>query len=293
MVITVGDVMLPIAFLLGPLLLAVFLVDDSDDASESDEDAAASGEVLTFDGTDELVGTEGSDTLPSGQGVDLISGLVDLLGGDDIATIDVPFEVTIQGGDGNDALTSTNVGNFLDGGPGNDTLTGANATSMFGSIGDDALSIDTAFELNDQTARVNGGRGDDTITVFADAGVDNPENGGVVAIGGAGQDVFHFNIEVLNSTEDLDGDGSIFLGIGRIDDFNPDEDALMVTLDGEAGNRLSATNLTQSRNTDGIGYTGMLAFTFAATDDAAEATAQITLLSNAPIDLGDIFIVTT
>lgn len=270
-------------------------LEDEDTNSSDEPDASApeeEGQNLVFNGDADLVGTEGNDTLSAGQDEDLAPEQISLLGGDDTATLDVHIGVEVSGGEGNDVLTSTAVGNVLDGGEGNDTLRGIDANNMLGGAGDDEITFDSDVEPNSSTARIAGGEGNDTIAVFANVGVDAPDRGGAVITGGEGSDSFEVTLHLENSTVDLDGSGGpLETGIARIDDFDPDEDSLLIQLeaDEDARGRVFQTNLDQVEE-DGR-YVSTFTFTFPESQniaDAAEAQAILTVVSNAPFDLEDV-----
>jgi hypothetical protein len=269
-------------------------VDEPVAVDQEEPDPVEEGQNLLFDGTANLIGTGGDDTLSAGQDEDLAPERVSLLAGDDVATIDVPFGVTVSGGDGDDQLSSFSVGNVLDGGEGNDTLYGIDANNMFGGVGDDDITFDSDVELNSSTARISGDAGDDKITVLADVGVDEPDKGGAIISGGEGADIFEVVMNLENSLVDVNGSGGpLSTRLGRIADFDPSVDMLQIEMetDAESQGRVFTVDMEQSEE-DGR-YTSLITFTFHKNTniDAAEAEAVLVVVSNAPFDMNDINIV--
>lgn len=267
-------------------------IDEPDELEPEELVSEEEGQNLIFSGEAGLVGTDGNDTLSAGQDEDLAPEQISLLGGDDIATLDVHIGVEVSGGEGDDVLNSTVAGNVLNGGEGNDTLRGIDANNMFGGAGDDDITFDSDVELIDSTARISGGEGDDTIAVIADVGVDAPDRGGAIITGDEGSDSFEVTMHLENSTLDLDGSGGpLETSIARIEDFDPDEDNLLIQLeaDEDARGRVFQTTLDQVEEEGRIVST--FTFTFHENQnisDAAEAQAILTVVSNAPFDLDDV-----
>ena len=133
-------------------------------------------------GNDRLYGSDGEDHLLGGEGTDYLNGgnqgdVLDGNGGSD----------TIYGGSGNDVLRGGDGGDYLYGGDDHDTASGgARADTVRGGNGNDALfgngGVDMLFgdagndrlEGGDQNDQLRGGAGDDTLT------------------GGSGNDRFNF-----------------------------------------------------------------------------------------------------
>lgn len=274
--------------------------DSDDDSSNEDEPKPVEppveeGQNLLFDGADSLIGTNGDDTLAAGQDEDLAPEEVLLLGGDDVATVDVQIGAGVSGGEGNDHLTSTSVGNQLDGGEGNDTLHGIDANNLFGGAGNDSITFESGVESIDQTAQISGGEGDDTISLSVDVGIDAPDRGGAIISGGDGSDSFEVMMHLENSTVDVDGSGGpLTTGIARITDFDPSEDSLLIQLesDQDAQDRVFQASFEQVEE-DGQ-FVSTFTFTFPENiniADAAEARATLTVVSDTPFGLGDVSIV--
>jgi hypothetical protein len=237
-----------------------------------------------------LEGTEGNDTLSSGQDSDLAPATINLLEGADVAVVEDPLGITVSGGDGDDIISSTAVGNTLNGDAGNDRITGIDANNMHGGAGDDEITFNSDVELNSSTAQISGGAGNDTINVLADAGVNTADRGGAIISGGAGNDEFNITLVLENSQEDS---GVLDTNIGRITDFDPAEDTLIIDVEKGAAtvDREIALEFDQTE-VDGA-YTTVITMTFAATDSASEATATTTILSEDPFTVDDITLVET
>ena len=261
--------------------------DDGEGDDEGDDDDADS---------DTLTGTNGNDNIRIGPEDEPIPSVIDLLAGDDTARIDVPFGLSVYGGDGDDTLSSTVVSNSLYGGNGDDTLTGIDGVGMSGGPGDDLITFDSSQEIHDATAIIHGGEGEDTINIMADVGIDTPDRGGTIASGGEGRndfdderDVFNVTLDLKSSTEDLDGSGEIHTRVGTIAGFDPEVDDLRVELirdtDSE-GREVEDVSFTQTED-DGV-YTAEIVFTFAATEAADTATASLQIRSNTPFEMEDI-----
>lgn len=259
-----------------------------DDTSESAPQTEETGETLTFDGSETLDGTQGDDTLAAGQDDDLAPETVNLLGGDDTATIDLPYDITVNGGDGNDILSSTNVGNTLNGEAGDDTLSGIDATSMYGGAGDDHITFDSDVELNSSVARIDGGDGDDHIDVFADAGVNTFDRGGALLTGGDGSDDFNVVLDLQNSQEDA---SIITTSVARIGDFNPDDDSIRIEIERNDATADRNVIIGLDQTEENGSFTSRITLTFAETVDATQAVATLTVISNGPFTLGDIQLV--
>jgi len=141
---------------------------------------------------DTILGGQGDDAITRGSGIldgnlgnDQITGSGQLLGEDGNDTITGNGTAggfdTILGGNGNDSLTSDQIGALsgasMDGGEGNDTILGGTAQdTILGGNGDDRLD-----DIGIQRDVIDGGAGDDTISVT------NPKD---VITGGPGADLF-------------------------------------------------------------------------------------------------------
>ncbi|MCA2718035.1 MAG: calcium-binding protein [Microcystis sp. M169S2] len=179
-------------------------------------------------GNDSLVGGAGTDTATfgagnntvnltlttgqnTGEGIDVLSGIENLVGGDgDDSLTGNTGNNQLDGGTGNDTLNGREGADFLDGGTGDDSLLGGSQNdNLIGGSGNDTL---------------NGGSGNDTLTGGA---------GNDTLTGGSNTDRFVFN----NPTEGLD----------TITDFNVSEaDAIVVSSAGFGGLTTIGGTLTAS-----------------------------------------------
>ena len=288
---------------LGGAALTALIYEWDDDDNESSETAeedtpedppsADPGQMLSYTGAPVLEGGDGDDTLPAGQDSDLAPGTINLLGGNDSAVVEDPFGITVNGGDGDDQLSSTAVGNTLIGGEGNDTLSGIDATNMDGGAGDDEITFEHYTELNSTTASITGGEGNDLIRIEGIAGQDQPDAGGAIIEGGDGSDQFEVVLDLVNSETDLaNDDGILESTLARISDFDPAEDTVLIQIDRseETEDREVEIGFEQTETADG-GYTTELTLTFAATPSASQAVSTMYIESDTAFTLDDIELV--
>jgi hypothetical protein len=283
----------------------VWIADDSDDdiaqdtndEPEVEDPEAEIGQNLLFDGSLMLQGTEGDDTLLADQDDSLWEPeRIDLLGGDDVAVISHHIGVGVFGGEGDDSLRSLGQGTPLYGEEGDDTLSGVIDNPMYGGSGNDQITLQIDIEKGPGDTDLVGGEGDDTITVYTDVGID--EHGSEITTfaieGGEGEDSIELLLNLENSDIDVDRSGELVNRLGSIDDFDPEEDSLLIQFDAEeeAADREIETVLEQEER-DGR-FVSTLTFTFLEDDDipdAREAEAVLTVISNAAFTLDDIQIV--
>jgi len=279
----------------GLVLAGVMFGDDGDSDSDSDDTPPmeeeppvdTEGIELFYDGAQILEGTEGDDTLAAGQDAALTPpDQIDLGGGDDIAIVGQAISITLNGEEGDDTLTSTGVQNVLNGGAGDDALFGITAVDMNGGAGNDTITLDNDFDSNSDTARIDGGNGDDDIRIIADAGVNNPVNFTQV-LGGAGNDDFALTLELVSSQEDFDVRDDILQGsIIAIEDFDPRNETLRIEIDPDEDNidRQVSNILFEQEETDGE-FNTEIAITFAATEDAFASVSTLTVRSADPFGI--------
>jgi hypothetical protein len=212
------------------------------------------------------------------------------MGGNDTAIIEDPLGISVSGGEGDDTLTSTSVGNILSGDNGNDILFGIDANDLYGGAGDDEITFDSDVDLNDRTALVDGGPGDDIINIFADAGIENPDRGGAVVSGGEGSDTFNVTLDLLDMPfEPFGDDGVLETDIVRLSDFNPAEDTITIEIartDEIDEREISQIDFNQTQT--GSEFRTELSLYFEATNAALEAATHFTIISNAPFTQSDI-----
>ncbi len=197
--------------LLGTRERDVMFTGDADDVIDGqDGDDYLDGEG----GDDVLIGGVGADTLHGGDGQDDLSG-----GADDDILCGHTGDDVMSGGSGNDTLVGGEGDDVLDGGDGDDALQGGmGADTLDGGTGVDVLmggDGNDALHGGDDAAvdYINGGNGDDWLHGGA---FDNLN-------GGFGAD--HF-ITVA---------GQASIGTVHIDDFDADEDTMVVLYDITAG----------------------------------------------------------
>ncbi len=282
--------------LLGSAALGAVALDWFGEGEENQSDGSpnGAGQELNFDGSNVLNGTEGDDTIPPGQDGFLTPEEINLFGGDDVVTIDAYHALTIFGGDGNDLITSNGAASVVEGGAGNDTLTTDDGNEIFGGVGDDVLNFTHgSYDIGDPGV-VNGGEGDDTINMRADALITQEHltnvGGGIDILGGDGADDINivydfFELEENRTPADS---GKISHGFLRLLDFNPGEDSLVIEFerDSQTADRTITIDLNQTE--DNGTYTSLITFTFEATVDEDEAVNFLTVTSSAPFTLDDI-----
>ncbi len=197
-------------------------------------DGGAGDDTLLSDGNDTLRGGAGTDTVKfsSDEGVQLdlsdaeVESVLGSLGDDELSALGLEDAIYMNGGSGDDILTS---------GSGNDSLLGGSGDDLLdGGAGDDVLDGGTGadtFVGNEGADRLTGGDGEDLVDYSAsDEGVDlSLENGGTG--GDAAGDSFDGVENVIGTDHDdvIAGDGANnTLDAGDGDD----------SLSGEAGDDL-------------------------------------------------------
>lgn len=298
--------LLVIGGLLGTLVLGDVFGDD-DTPPPEDDDVSPTPEgidlLLTSDSETTLTGTEGDDTLtsegpPTSEGIPNYNTTTDevyLGGGDDVATVGL-YGVSVHGGDGDDTLTSTNVGalygeagdDVLDvggaaasgiGGEGNDTITiVANGGVASGDEGNDMLTANSGYSTSSDITHLRGGADDDELLISRQVGEmsDYIHNAGVSMTGGEGQDIFRLDLELMNS------EGPVENSAGRIVDFDPVEDSLVIDVDrgtdAEDREMTSATLENYSWTNNGIEYNSTtLVMVFGGNENSGSATVRLGL----------------
>lgn len=280
--------------LLCPLIIGALAFDWSSD-NDDDQTPEETGEELSYDGSNLLEGTEGDDTLPSGQDRSLAPDTIHLLGGNDTAFVEVNDITTVSGGDGDDSITATGVLNTLEGDAGNDTLTADDSNRILGGEGDDVLNFTHGSYDQGEEGVVNGGEGDDTINLRADALIDSEglnNFGGVDIIGGEGADEINIIYELNGVDENrVSADDSITRGFVSISAFTPGEDSLTLEVEIDPAAEVRDVTAELDQTAEGGAYTSVITLTFAATDDTPETTNILTVMSAAPFTLDDIQLV--
>lgn len=257
----------------GAALLSV-MFSDSDSADDTPEDETirldeGDRDILTGDGDDVIVSNvalDGPVTVNSGAGDDLIdiahdgSGQSQISGGDGDDILRYDGSAALAGGAGNDILQTTGDSSGpMEGGDGDDYLSSeASYNTMLGGAGNDTIEVDTVY-----FGQYDGGDGDDTLILgFEPDYGDNPDD---FITGGDGDDLFQItntSVAVADGTPADDipdyeyrltgGEGADTFSVTHdiqldapttsgeeielsnstwVHDFDPDEDVLVVTPD--------------------------------------------------------------
>ena len=179
--------------------------DDIVDAGDGDD------EVYGEEGNDTLTGGDGNDTVRGGEGDDVIdtSGSTPAI---DVPTLPgIPVDATpdddhdlVDGGDGNDDISTGDDTDTIDGGAGDDTINaGIDDDIVHGGSGDDLITDPQGADY------VDGGDGDDTILVgidtFSDYVGDDPNLPLPDGMGG----------QILSDPNTTDGMDTVFGGAGN------------------------------------------------------------------------------
>lgn len=286
---------------LGAALFGAVAFDWFDNQQDESQPQEETGQVLSYDGSDLLEGTEGDDTLPAGQDEDLVPDKINLLGGNDTAIIEDQIGGGVYGGEGNDSISSTTGGNVFYGNAGDDTLAGVGNNDLFGGEGNDYIAADIGNQVGESTTRIDGGEGNDTIIVSTDALIPEMvlgDTGNVEVRGGEGADEITVVYDLENNLENMVGvdpspeSDDTFVGdLVRISDFVPGEDVLAIEVkqDPETVNGDVTVELDQTED-DGT-YMSVITLTFEETSETVEATNILTVLSPAPFTLDEIRLV--
>jgi Ca2+-binding RTX toxin-like protein len=268
--------------------VALDLIDDDDDETPPPQEEE--GQELRFDGSDVLNGTAGDDTLPEGQDATLAPEQINLLGGDDTAHIDIDWQVTVSGGDGDDTLQADGVLNTLLGEAGNDTLTGDDSNKLYGGAGDDVINFNHGTYDQGEAGIADGGDGDDTLNVCAPAIVPEMiqgDMGGVEVTGGEGADTFNITYQ-MNTIENEEPEDVMEGRFITVTDFDPTQDNLVIEVkQTDTTEDRSATAEMEQVEENGM-FKSSIKLTFAATEEALEATNYLTVFSTVPFTLNDI-----
>ncbi len=254
--------------------------DDQDDTSG---EGSISGSIFTGTDGDDSLSADAIDEFPTEVNV------FDMLGGDDVVEHGPETNVTINGGEGNDTLSIENEDNLLDGGPGDDVLSAGLGSTIVGGEGDDVIAFDQQDGVFDGMGEVEGGAGDDTISVMTDIGFIVSDNGPVFVSGNEGADTFEVAIDQVPNDEFYDPrDQGADPTLVTIEDFTPGEDVLMVDvtpIEETSGRDLIDTELTEL---PGGGYE--LALTFSGVAGLGPLSTTLNVNGLSAITLNDIVI---
>ncbi|MCA0873808.1 hypothetical protein LCL97_23500 [Seohaeicola saemankumensis] len=272
---------------LGAGLLLTSLTEDDDEATVAETDdippetetGPETGVIIDFDGSALLQGSAGDDSLADDPDYALEPDIINFLGGDDTASLDPAAgsaDITVNGGDGDDVLSTTAIGVVLNGDGGDDTLSGVGSVALSGGDGDDTLTADLSAQLNDAVGTADGGDGNDQINIISEIGAPNPDYSSVFASGGNGNDDFIVDLHLSEFQPAGPNDATapeIHSHSGVIiRDFTPGEDTLLieVTPDPDEEDRTL-------ENVEIAGSGDQILLSFAATADAPQTTTSIRL----------------
>ena len=273
--------------------------DAGDDPNDDPGDGDQPGEIIV-DEDGNLTGTDGDDTVndtgEDGDVTDTNPVTADLGAGDDVA-IDgdnpdwMPEE--ISGGDGNDQLASETFGVVLNGDAGDDVLSGVGASQLFGGEGEDTLTMDLAYGLNDTAGVAEGGDGNDQLNILTEIVKDPlPDFSSVLATGGDGSDVFNVVIQTP-TTDDFDPEDLPLPDLVEspsgvvIADFNPEEDTLSIELD---DGTVAPFDVVEIRN-DAVTNSTIVDLFFEGSETFPRIVTSIRLVDAPDISVEDVIIV--
>ncbi len=254
--------MLGFVFLLAaPLLIGGLLVsnvfdgdDDDDEAARQqdqdreDQEANVSNETTLIREEDVYLANTGEDVLVGRDGVDVYLQdddtnaedaplEINLRGGDDFAEINRGFRgvdgMVLRGGEGDDILSADGAQVFIRGGSGNDTISTLDTARVNGGDGDDEIFADARFSRDvDEATFLNGGAGDDEITARRVFNVTPSISNPLEIEGGEGADTFTIQADYqplfgLGNSVERPVDLRSF---ATITDFDPEEDKLVIKI---------------------------------------------------------------
>lgn len=301
--------------------LTIQYVDLAGNVSSVWEPDSNAGEVLTLpeDGSG-IIGTDGNDTLSvafseayTEDYLPRFFGAIKLGDGDDLADVEI-FGPNIDGGLGNDTITSFGIDgrilggdgddliatyglNYIEGGDGNDTISGAEAEQIFGGAGDDVLSA-SADAIYDGNGVLDGGTGDDTITAYSAIGHWRSDFPSVDVIGGDGADVVDLQLYMSDGySQDTSPQSPTSTTTAiSLSDFDADEDSLLIQINRAEGNEdremISAEIIsTESEYQGQLSTRTDIVMRFAGTETSGAHTATVRLGADVNLTIDDIVFV--
>ncbi len=199
--------------------------DDPLNGTEGDDN------ILAFDGNDVINAGAGEDTVNAGLGNDTVNG------GDD--------RDVIHGRAGNDILNGENGSDTIDGGMGEDRLDGGRDFDILRGGNDNDVVLGGAAAVRDDVTGelildatrgdiARGDDGDDSVFIWGRQGLASGGSGNDTLVLVTGQGTLEDNgggetdFYILANAED-----DTILTRGTIQEFNPMEDTLTLTVDGE------------------------------------------------------------
>ena len=154
--------------------------------------------------------------------------------------------------------------------------------------GDVSILYDLTSRYDSNTSEIDAGDGDDTMAVDAAIGVDLPEPGGAAITGGEGNDSFEYVLDLQGGDSEVNDEDVISTSFTTIVDFVPGEDTISIDITRAAaleGRNVSEITPDQTKTEDG--FANILTLPFAATDNALEAIAQLSIHSAVALTLDD------
>jgi len=310
-----------ILLLTAPLLIGGFLVsnvfgdDDDDDETarqqdqdRDDQEANVSNENTLIRDEDVYLANTGEDVLVGGDGVDVYfqnddvntEGApleINLRGGDDFAEIDRDFRgldgVVLRGGEGDDILSSDGLQVFIRGGSGDDTITTLDTARVNGGDGNDTIFADARFSRDvDEATFLNGGEGDDDITAARVFNVTSSISNPLVMEGGEGADTFTIEAEYLElfGLSDAEPRPVELRDFATITDFDPEEDKLVIKYQSSSPDvEFSVSNETDFRGQE----LTLVQFTTSGNTIEEPVVGTVRLLGTIDLDVEDIEFVRT
>ncbi|KQN05173.1 calcium-binding protein [Sphingomonas sp. Leaf25] len=176
---------------------------------------------LRYQRFDPVIGTEGDDDLSN----DIVSQVVQGLGGDDWLTASGGGDDILEGGMGHDLLSGGRGDNRMYGNnredSGNDQSTDAlfdssgGSDRLYGQGGDDTLIVERMF-ASDDVIVMDGGSGNDTIEFKSDVSLVRYST--VTMAGGSGNDILRAAPAARMTIDAGDGDDQVFLDLSNTTD---------------------------------------------------------------------------
>jgi Ca2+-binding RTX toxin-like protein len=149
---------------------------------------AAADDLRGSELDDKLVGAAGNDHLLGFLGNDILEG-----GDGDDKLVDNGGNNVLLGGAGNDVIRSEGyAASKIDGGPGDDIIHGSQNDVLLGGAGNDRITLQGILSMN--PGQVEGGDGNDWISVRATTDMGSWQRDTVRASGGAGSDTFALSL---------------------------------------------------------------------------------------------------
>ncbi|WP_052700915.1 calcium-binding protein [Loktanella sp. S4079] len=267
---------------------------------DDDDEATTDGEIRGSKGDDDIVGTDGDDTILSWAGNDHIAGgdgndEIRPGPGDDVVyggngqdwIVKSPGDDVLHGQVGRDRIFGGAGDDYIDGGYGSDTLGGNEGNDTILGGFDARLEDGALVPAADATDDISGGDGDDTIYIWGGDGEARGDDGAddlilvtgsatLEAGAGLGDDFY-----VLANVTDAQ------LSEATITDFDPSRDTLTLTVDHvPEGGTLPDVDVTMTETTvDGVSGVRVEAVYTGDGDTPAESEGAVAFLQGMTIEL--------